>query len=282
MQEELPLIMALMDEPLNINTLKKIKNMALQNVDPKYVENIQETKYINRSAQFLISSKTILVNYKKLNEFTEKAAQTLKEDTFTKKEKDIKMIKLLTAYRILLHEIHHSKQTYNVFDICGKDLETEIIRTIYNIDWEEYIEDLKNRDKIEIIEEKTGMLNRTLIPYSDINPIERKAEIESYKRILEIIKPIQELFPNIYNEIEIQRLYNMYNGYDFNSPFEQLLNIIKSENKKLGLPYDKDIKDLNDIQSKATEIEKMELGLKVSENTIEQTRRKIEKILYIY
>ena len=226
MKDELNLIINLMNKPLNIDALKKIKRMIEKQINPKYVKEITETDNINRSAQFMTSSKIILVNYEYIETYIEKEAKAFEMDMLTSKKEYIKLIKLLTAYRILLHEIHHAKQIYNVFDAYELDIESEILRIIYNIDREEYIEQLKNKYKIEIIEEKTKMTNIVLSKYSEINPIERKAEIESYKKIKKIIEPLKNIYPEVYDGIEMRKLYNMYNGYQDGIPFEKLINIM--------------------------------------------------------
>ena len=280
MKEELEVIINLMDKPINIDSLKQIKEMVEKKVNPKYVRSIEETHYITGAAEFLLSSRIILINYNNIKKYMEIAKETLKEDTRTNKNTEKKLIRLLSVYRILLHEMHHSKQIYNVFDTCEKDIETEIIKSIYNIDNEEYKNQIQNKDIYTIIEEKTAKINQILRPYSEINPIERKAEIESYKQIRELIKPVKNSYPNVYNEMEMQILSNMYNGYQNGVPYEQVLKIIKENNSKYTLPYNsKNINDfMNKIKDKLTEIERMELGLNVQENTIENTFNNLQKI----
>ena len=280
-QDELELIMNLMDQPITKDSLKQIREMNEKTVDTNYVRSIEETTCIKSSALFLPSPRIILVNYSRMNKIMEQATEILKIDTKTNKHKDKKLIKLLTIYRILLHEIHHSKQIYNVFDECKEDIESEIIRSIYNIDKEEYKKQLKKTEKNIIIEETTRKTNNILRPYSEINPIERKAEIESYKKIIELITPIKEAYPKVYNEIKMQMLFNRYNGYQYGLPYEQTLEILKMNRAKYKLPYNSEnMKDFfNTIQNKTTEIERMELGLKVSNDTINNTISSIQKIL---
>lgn len=279
-QEDLELIMNLMDKPLNDDSLKQIKEMVEKNLNPEYVRRIEETTFIKGSAQFLPSFRTIVINYNYIKKSMDKAKKVLQEDTNTTRHSEKKLIKLLTAYRILLHEIYHSKQIYNVFDTCETDIETEIIRSLYNIEIEEYKKEQEKKDKSEIIEQKTFKINKILMPYSEINPIERKAEIESYKVIREMINPIKNSYPKVYDEIEMQILVNMCNGYQYISPYEQVLDIIKTNDIKYKLPYNStNINDFtNKIKDKTTEIERMELGLNVSRNTIEKTFDKLQKI----
>ena len=280
-QDELELIMNLMEKPITKDSLKQIKEMVEKTVDSNYVRSIEETTQIKTSARFLTASRIILVNYSRIGKFMEQATEILKIDTKTNKHRDKKLIKLLTAYRILLHEIHHSKQIYNVFDECKEDIESEIIRSIYNIDKEEYQKQIKKTEKNIIIEETTRVPNEILRDYSEINPIERKAEIESYKKIIELITPIKDAYQKVYDEIRMQMLFNRYNGYQYAIPYEQTLEILKMNKAKYKLPYNSEnMKDfLNTIQNKTTEIERMELGLKVSNDTINNTISSIQKII---
>ena len=79
----------------------------------------------------------------------------------------------------------------------------------------------------------------------------------------------------------MQMLFNRYNGYQYGLPYEQTLEILKMNRAKYKLPYNSEnMKDFfNTIQYKTTEIERMELGLKVSNDTINNTISSIQKIL---
>ena len=279
MTEELKMIMNLMDKPFDINSLKQLKQIVEKNIDPKYVKEIIETDRINKSAQFLVSSRTMKVNYNRMLKFLEETKEIFEQETFTSKEKNKKMIKLVMGYRIFLHELHHSKQTYNTFDTYEEDIETEIIRIIYNIDKEDYVKQLETTEATKIIEEKTLKANTLLAEYSKINPIERKAEIESYKKIIEIMKPVKDLYPEVSDYMHMQLLANMLNGYNkYGVPFQQLIQIMNIKK----IPYNN--KKLNEIiiTNKATEIEKMKLGLNIKQDTIIQTEKKLQKLLEKY
>lgn len=280
MEKELDFIMALMNEKIEIETLKTIKQRIDKMKNKQLVETIKENKKINLPAEFMASSKIIKVNYNKMLEYLNKLENAMKIDIPQATLEEIKLIKLLTVYRIFIHEIYHSKQIYSAFDTKQNDIETEITRSLYNINIEKYSKELKTKNRNQIIEEKTVKTNEILFKHSEINPIERKAEIESLKQIKQLITPIKGKYKNVYNELQLIEYSKLIAGYDrAEIPYIKVLEILKKENKefKIKFPYGcpNKFEFLKTAEDLATEKERLELGLNVSNETTERIYQKI-------
>lgn len=281
--KELEFILDLMNEENELETIKKIKKKLGKEVGKEYIKTIIETNQIPNNAVFLPGSKTILLSTENIMKYLKKLEQIVVYDFpgFTKEE--IKLTRLLTIYRILLHEIYHSKQIYNAFDTDINDLETEIIRTLYSFTRKEYLQEKKFKTREQIIEEKTGKINRILMPYDEINPLERKAEIESLNAIRNLLKPVKGKYSNAYNEIYCQELFKKINGYDVClssetiSPYAQTLSILQAYNIKSFQTDENQL--IYRVRDKSTEQEKMKLGLKVSRKILVKTENKIHELL---
>ena len=281
MKEELDFIMNLMEKEFTINTLKEIKEKIKKEKNENQITEIIENDKCPTAAAFFLSTKHIEVNYgKMLNHAIIYANRINNSYGITKEE--LKLIEILTAYRMLLHEIHHSKQMYNVFDTNNMDPETEIIRSILNISRKDYLNELKTKSREEIIEERTFKINNMIIPYSEINPIERKAEIESLKGIRNIIEPIKSKYIKIYDEIHFNELLLKTDKYDEYSetlninmtPYIQILRLIKQNLHlpRIYLPYNTSTykEAMNELSKKTSEQERLDLGLEVKHYTLQK------------
>lgn len=283
MNQELKLILELLNEKIDIKTLKKIKKMIEKNINKTHIEKIQEDTEIPVPAVFLLSTKIVKINYNRIQKYLEEFESAMRINMPNATKEDMQLIKLLTMYRMLLHEIYHSKQIYNVFDTDKNDIETEIIRSIYNIDRKKIIEELKFLTRNEIIEYTTALTNEILLPYHEINPLERKAEIQSFLQIRQMLEPIKQAYQKVYDEIYCMEMIKATTGYETNEiPYFKTLEILERLNPdfKFILPYDSKtrIEFLNKVHE--TEREKLELGLDVKQNTLQSINDELIRILY--
>lgn len=290
MTEELKLITELMNENITIETLRKIKNMAEKKMNKKYVSEIIETNCISAPAQYTPMFKTVMVNYGKIQIELKKVEEDIKYSIRNPKTKDIKMAKLIKAYRILLHELHHTKQIYKAMEEISDDIESETIRGIYKISEE----DLKSEYKYDTLDKKMKPVIRVLNPNSQFNPIERKAEMESYKQIEEILRPLKKLYPKVYDDIRMNQLGDILYGYtkiepyeqigdDKETPYEKVMDILDYYNIEYILPYDS--KNIDEVKSKIADVseqEKMELGLPVSPSILKEKQKELQKLYKKY
>lgn len=284
MENELEFIIDLMHHEINIDTLKKIKQRIDNEKDVRHVERIKESKDIIKPTSFLFSTKTIKVNYIRMLDYLEKLESVMKTDMPESRTEEIKLIKLLTIYRMFMHELYHSKQIYEAFDTDINDLETEMTRSLYNFNRKEYLEKLQTKTRRQLIEEKTLKINNILYNYPEINTLDRKAEIESLKYVRRIIKPIQADCMNTYNELQLMEFSKLIAGYDKqDAPYIEALNKIKQLDPSfiIKYPYEYSNKNLflNTVKNITTEKERFELGLEVSTLTIDNTYTKINKLL---
>ena len=285
MTTDLEFIMELNEEKITIKTLKKIKERlnTLRNID--YIKSIKDCSELEHMAEYFPGTKMIGINYSKIMNFLDEYENAIYLDIPQASIKEMKMLRLITAYRIFLHEIHHSKQFYNAYETDSADLESEIIRSIYNMDRKKFLKELRTRTRREIMEEKTFKINEELLNYSEINPLERKAEIESFRQVRSILAPIRGMYMNLYDELYLLELAAQINGYDKEEvPFIQTLNTLKENipNYKVNYPYGcKDKYDLFETTEEITsEQERFELGLNVKDITKQKTDDKMCAIIY--
>lgn len=289
MEKELEFIMDLMYDDFNINTLRKITEKIDREKNTEQIKEIRENDSSPNSAVFYLSKKYIDVNYRKLlNHAITYTSQIRNNYEIT--DEEFKLMEILTAYRIFLHEIHHSKQIYNVFDTNNMDPETEVLRSILNVGRKEYLKELKTKSREEIIEEKTTTINNAIRSYSELNPSERKAEIESLKHIKRIIEPLKNKYPKIYDEISFNEIIIKTEGYDEYAvgfeknmaPFIMALRIIKQELHlpKIYLPYESSTYNeaLEKLNRKTSEQEKLELGLNIKPRTLQKANDRMNAL----
>lgn len=289
MTNELDFIMDLMYDDFNINTLRKIKEKIDKEKNTEQLKEIRENDLSPNSAVFYLSKKYMDINYRKLlNHAITYTSQIRNSYEIT--DEEFKLMEILTAYRIFLHEIHHSKQIYNVFDTKNMDPETEVLRSILNVGRKEYLKELKTKSREEIIEEKTAAINNIIRPYSEMNPCERKAEIESLKHIKQIIEPLKNKYIKIYDEISFNELSIKIEGYEEYAvgfeknmtPYVMASRIIKQglHLPKIYLPYESSTYNeaLEKLNRKTSEQEKLELGLDIKPRTLQKINDRINAL----
>ena len=284
MKTELEFLIELMNQEINLDTLRTIKQQIYKIKNSDHVQSIKENNKIPTNAAFMVATKTIQVNHGHILQYLKRLDEVLKTDMPRSTENDIKLFKLLTIYRIYIHELYHSKQIYNAFDTEKEDIETEITRSLYNINRKEYLEGLKVKTREQIIEDKTLKTNNILYKHSDINPLERKAEIESFKYIRNMLLPVKSVYLNVYDELYLMELSKKIAGYDQSEvPYIKVLEILKTENRNFNIkfPYGCPNKYsfLSTAQEKLTEQQRFELGLNVKPTTIDIAYQKINRIL---
>ncbi len=284
MEAELKFIMDLMDNEIDIETLRKIRDRIDKTKNKEHVEEIKENKKIPVPAAFMVSSKTIKVNNARMLDYLIRLESAMKIDMPETTDEELQLIKLITIYRIYMHELYHSKQIYDAFDTDKTDIETEITRSLYNIDRKVYLEELKTKSRKQIIEEKTYMTNSIFYNHPEINILDRKADIETLKYVRNMLSPVKDSFENVDTYLYLLKLSLLINGYDKPEvPYIETLEKLKILNKKFNIVYPYNSKNkfmfLSAIKEITTEKERFELGLDVSQQTIENTYQKIDKIL---
>jgi len=284
MEAELKFIMDLMDNEIDIETLRKIRDRIDKTKNKEHVEEIKENKKIPVPAAFMVSSKTIKVNNARMLDYLIRLESAMKIDMPETTDEELQLIKLITIYRIYMHELYHSKQIYDAFDTDKTDIETEMTRSLYNIDRKIYLEELKTKSRKQIIEEKTYMTNSIFYNHPEINILDRKADIETLKYVRNMLSPVKDSFENVDTYLYLLKLSLLINGYDKPEvPYIETLEKLKILNKKFNIVYPYNSKNkfmfLSAIKEITTEKERFELGLDVSQQTIENTYQKIDKTL---
>ena len=285
MTTDLEFITNLMACEIDKYTLKRLKQRIERIKDDDKIEKIIEDRKIPTTLEFLPATKTIKVNYKNILNYLEKFENAMKMDIPNASEKEMKMLKLLTVYKIFLHEMYHSQQFFNAYELNSNDLESEIIRSIYNMNRKTYLEELKIKTREQIMEERTKKTNDILMPYFEINPIERKSEIESLRRVRQILLPVRGNYMNVYDELYVLEQSTLIKGYDrAEVPFIQMLEILKKRNPnyRIMFPYGcpNKYEFLKVVEGLATEQERLDLGLNVRTVTKDRVYEKIEAILF--
>lgn len=285
METELEFIMELNKEELTIETLKRIKERLniLRNKDQ--IKSIKDCLEIEFKAAYYPETKMIGVNYIRIMSYLNKFEQAMRLDIPNARKDEIRMLKILTAYRIFLHEMYHSKQIYNAYETDSNDLESELIRSIFSMDRKTYLQELKTKTRSEIMDERTTTINNILMPYSELNPIERKAEIESYRQVRKILMPVRGNYMNVYDELHLLELGIQAQGYDLvEVPYIGILNILNEKIPDYRIKYPYECKNkyafFETVKEIATEQERLELGLNVRSVTKDRVYEKIEAILF--
>lgn len=280
MDKRINIILDLMCKEISRDNL--IKLVESIDFDKKHVVSISEDHRINFCARFFPATKQIIVNYGKMLDYLDSFNEIIRIDMVSAREYEIKLICILTAYRIILHELYHAKQAYNVFYGDDSSAETELIRSIYNVDVDYFKRNKRKNYREKKIDDLTSYINSILVPYDEINLIERRAKIESYKQIREIISPIKYRYSDVYDELYMLELCKKINGYDKKIiPFFQLLDILNKNGLKYNFPYgvDNHADFINKIYEVTTEEERFELGLSVDIDTVENAYNEISSIL---
>jgi len=285
METDLNFIMKLNEEEITIETLKKIKQRINKLKNSNHVKSIKENKTIPINGVYYPGRKEIEVNLTHIIKYLDIFEEAMWTDIPNARKDEMKMLKLLTAYRIFLHEIYHSKQIYNAYETDSNDLESEIIRAIYNMSRKTYLQELETKSREQIMEEKTKETNDILMPHFEINPIERKAEIESFKRVRQILMPVRDNYISTYDELYVLEQATLIKGYDqAEVPFIQLIKILKEQNPNFRIMFPYGCSNKYDffktVEGLATEQERIELGLNIYPKTKDRVYEKIDAILF--
>ena len=284
METDLSFIMRQKDSEISPDILRKIKVRLNCLANGDQLEKIRENKKNTENIEYISTNKTIEVNFKLMIDYLNDFENSMRLDMPNATEEDIRLIKVLIAYKMFLHEIYHAKQLYNAFETNENDIESEIIRSIYNMDRKKYLQELMYKPREQIIKERTYETNRILLPHEDINPIERKAELEALKRVRNIITPLKDKYTKVYDELYLIELSRMIQGYEkADVPFIRIMEILKTEdpNFRIILPYGcRNKKDLFEVsETMTTERDRLEFGLNVTGQTKEKVYEKISVIL---
>ena len=284
METDLSFILRQKDSEISPDVLRKIKIRLNCLTNSDQLERIRENKKNTENITYMPADKTIEVNFKLMIDYLNDFEQSMKIDIPNATDEDIRLIKLLIAYKMFLHEIYHAKQLYNAFETNEDDMESEIIRSIYNMSRKKYLQEIMYKPRRQIMEERIYETNRILLPYADINPIERKAEIEALKQVRNIITPLKDKYMKVYDELHLIELSKMMQGYEkAEVPFIRIIEILKTEdpNFRIMLPYGCNNKKelFETTETVTTERDRLEFGLNITGQTKEKVYEKISMIL---
>ena len=217
--------------------------------------------------------------------FTGKLADMILEREDYIPRKQLLLCKNIRVTQSILHEIEHAKQAKIMED--RKDDESEILKVTGTSRSQEIIKDrLKSlgvgSNTIKII------LNDKLkicADYYNFAPHERLAEINSNEKILEIINPMKNYIPEIYDRITFGVTSNRIRGYKYNnSLISPTIFFLKKQNEEALLKrfewYDENHNIALEKSKRIYNLEKrIKLGLPISEDEYAKEELRNKKVL---
>ena len=217
--------------------------------------------------------------------FTGKLAEMVLEREDYIPNNQLLLCKNIRITQSILHEVEHAKQAKRMEEM--KDDLSEILKVTGTSKSQEIIKErLKSlglgASTIKVI------LNdklKTCDTYYNYAPHERLAEINSNEKVLELINPIKNIIPEIYDRITFGFTSNRVRGYKYNNGLisptifylkkqneEALLNKFEwyDDNPKKALEKSKNIYSLE---------QRIRLGLPISEAEYNLEEKKNQKVL---
>lgn len=128
------------------------------------------------------------------------------------------MFKNLTITQIILHELEHAFQNKQADNMLDNSIEAKLVRASFSIlhmmDNPRLLtaflnDEISKRDFIFLDEQYKKLYKK----YYLINPSERLAQVNSFKLIIEVMKPIKEYIPNLYDFELASSIGEMVKGY---------------------------------------------------------------------
>ena len=227
------------------------------------------------------SEKKIIIYEKKLDEYLNSTKST---DAFIPYNEKL-FYKNVEIVEALLHELEHANQS----KIMEKDntVESSILKLI-GVG--------KSRELFAVQLKKIGLSNefindilsnkiKNYYKYYEFAPHERLAEINAHQKMSEILSPIKNFVPNIYNIENILVLKNKLKGYTYNNIFiSPTIFYLKNQGEGNSLEifnwYDKDEKKCLELSKRFYNFEKrINLGLPVEINEYNKLNNNYKKLV---
>lgn len=177
-----------------------------------------------------------------------------------------------TLLQFILHEIEHSRH-YKIMDFSDDDL-SKLLKIIYGLSLDSFEKTSSIVDKLSdegynfseifnFFEAKRKRYEK----FYDLNPVERIAEIDSNKSILNIMKDEKNILKDIYIYFYYNYLYNYLRGYKYKNgllvaPTKEY--ILKMDNKKIDL--------LNEINVGYSVQDRMYMGFPITNMEYEEKK----------
>lgn len=196
------------DKLIEIVVSNKKLNDYIRTVE--FTNRLDKSDYAVQCASYSYSSKKILIDYESIQQFMVNEIQCYGH-LFIPFEQI--MFNNLTIVQIILHELEHAYQYKQADDKNDNSLENKIIHACFRVNLA-----LQNPKFLEGVTEKelNIYLQHTREQYKKyyiFKPTERLAQYHSYKTILEAIKQIQNLIPNLYEFNNALFAEEMIKGY---------------------------------------------------------------------
>ena len=132
---------------------------------------------------------------------------------------ELYMYRNLVITQFVLHELEHASQFKLANDKHNKSIEARFSRAFYVLqlaylyphDYVKFFEEiLKNCSLDEYMDRSQIIYGETY----EFNPIERLAQVNSYKSILSALEPIKSSIPNLYEYMTASYFQQLLNGYE--------------------------------------------------------------------
>lgn len=208
-------------------------------------------------------------------------------DLFNQTERTMFKNLLITQY--LLHELEHASQFKQSDDVLDRSIEAKLVRPNYIVG--KYIRDidfakelLNNDISSERFDKYIKIMDKLNKEYYRFNPIERLAQVRSFQTILNILEPIKETVPNLYEFNGASLVEEMIKGYDDalkqnKCPTEIYLNSIKRKDvwKDLDFYDDDREKLLENVNNTYSKTKRLILGLPITQDEYYSKQAWLEK-----
>ena len=200
------------DKLIEIVVSKKSLNDYVRNVE--FTNKLEKNDYMVECAAYAPISMKILVDYESIQIAIENRSHY--EQLFQSLEKI--MYRNLTITQYILHELEHAFQNKQADNKPDNSTETKLVSASFVIE-----QAMKNPRVLNALLKGEipaqnfiiyALQNRKLKKqYYAFNPIERLAQINSFKTIINSIKPIKKYIPNLYEFKQASLVEEMVRGY---------------------------------------------------------------------
>lgn len=151
----------------------------------------------------------------------------------------------LAIMQIILHDLEHVNQYYKI-DLDEPDLETRLLKMSLCF--------------------RTALKRKKYVKYYHQNPAERLAEINSFKMVIKILEPIENLIPNLFQLYQALFANALLKGYSYSAdcslilaPTLEYLKAFACFKKQKDSELEKEVANKYDLN------QRMVLGLPISD-----------------
>ena len=255
-----------------IEIVVREKNIGnyVRNLKCEELGNIRNDDIIVASYDFVHMD--IYVDFKAINALFERIFKDFSNFPIL----DLILYKNLIITQYILHELEHASQNKKLNDKLDNSFEKNLIKAC------SIIEEVKNflnqkrnffkKNAIRFLNEYIEKQTKIYQMYYEFNPVERLAQINSYKTIVNVLEPLEEMFPRICRLNMVLCLREILQGYQLFSNNKIICPtyyyLLKTGKERIWSDfefYNKDDKKLLENVNNQFDLEKrMNFGLPIS------------------